>query len=489
MFDNNVPNICWDGFSETDDLHLDFEKDDLSISDVVYDNSIINENPKVTVFDAVCGSGKTNHLIQKIKESDFNRKFLYIVPVIDECHRVAGTKYEEDDLFKRPILEENSKISYAYDNNHPLFNRKFKHPDYKGGNKEQNLKTLMNNKQNIVSTHQLFSKLTKDTLVNSKEYTLIIDETISVFQYYSGVTVKETRLLFKKKLLSVAEDGFTLVFNKENFGRDDSTTDGTKYEELARLCNARQLAVIDQSYVIWMLDIELIKSFKEVWVSTYMFQGSQMDSLFKKHKISYEIVNFGKSPKDFLKLINIHGVKDNSSFNSMIESRKNKLNLCGERWFSLSSSHFSKDGDSICENLRKNLGNFNRHVTKSPKKIFRFHTVFKDYDHKVSGKNYSNEWLPYNIKATNSYNQCHCLAYMLNLFVQPAITRLCHKMGYPISEEQFAVSELIQWIYRSRIRNGEVVDLYIPSARMRELLICWMNEWEFEKLDTFKRYD
>lgn len=44
-----------------------------------------------------------------------------------------------------------------------------------------------------------------------------------------------------------------------------------------------------------------------------------------------------------------------------------------------------------------------------------------------------------------------------------------------VNEDVFALSELIQWIWRSRIRNNEPINLYIPSKRMRELLTGWLN--------------
>jgi len=39
----------------------------------------------------------------------------------------------------------------------------------------------------------------------------------------------------------------------------------------------------------------------------------------------------------------------------------------------------------------------------------------------------------------------------------------------------FATSELLQWIRRSAIRNGQIVNLYIPSSRMRKLLTAWLG--------------
>lgn len=37
------------------------------------------------------------------------------------------------------------------------------------------------------------------------------------------------------------------------------------------------------------------------------------------------------------------------------------------------------------------------------------------------------------------------------------------------------LSALLQWMWRSQIRNGKPIDIYIPSERMRELLNNWIQ--------------
>ena len=47
---------------------------------------------------------------------------------------------------------------------------------------------------------------------------------------------------------------------------------------------------------------------------------------------------------------------------------------------------------------------------------------------------------------------------------------------YNIEENKYALSYLIQWLFRSAIRDDKPINIYIPSRRMRELLISWLNE-------------
>jgi len=46
--------------------------------------------------------------------------------------------------------------------------------------------------------------------------------------------------------------------------------------------------------------------------------------------------------------------------------------------------------------------------------------------------------------------------------------------GYPIEEGRFALAEMLQWIWRSRIRKGEPIKLAILPKRMRMLFKDWL---------------
>lgn len=47
--------------------------------------------------------------------------------------------------------------------------------------------------------------------------------------------------------------------------------------------------------------------------------------------------------------------------------------------------------------------------------------------------------------------------------------------GVEVDEDMYALSIMVQWIWRSAIRDGNEVYLYIPSSRMRSLLISWID--------------
>ncbi|MEX5443556.1 hypothetical protein WCE14_09315 [Acinetobacter schindleri] len=422
---------------------------------------------KFKVFDALMGSGKTTQIIKDIKQSDRLQNFMYITPLLDECHRISGTTYDEDDKFKRPLVttQDDTSIHYAYLPDAPLKERRFKHPSYKGGNKSESLQYLLTNRENIVSTHQLFMNLTPPMLDDAKDYVLIIDETIQVYDVYSEYNATELEALFRLGWIIIDEmDNVTLRFQRENFGLNGGDPSGTKYENLATMCDLGQLLYVDQKLIVWELSIDTLKAFKEVWIATYMFEGSQMSAYLKSYGVNYELIRFGKKPSEIEHLINISDDKF--------------INEIGAKKTSLSSSQFKTQKKTLCEQLAKNLDNYFRNKAKA-KKGDRLWTSFKEVVSPIAGTRYKDEWLAFNTKATNDYRDRTNLAYLLNLFPNPMVVKASALKGFPVNEDVFALSEMVQWIWRSAIREDKPINLYVPSSRMRNLLKQWLND-DFE---------
>lgn len=418
---------------------------------------------KVTVFDAMMGSGKTTKMINIMHKSDPRSRLMYITPLLSECHRIAGTLYDKDDPYQRPLvsMEGDNELEYHYDWDNCLANRRFQHPsNIKGKTKLESIDYLIESGCNIVSTHSLFTNFTPEIINKIKEqnYILFLDEVISVYEIAAEYTPNEIKDLLKSNILSMGEDQITLKFNREKF----EFTENTKYKELANLCDLNQLLLVDGKVVIWEFPIPILAAFKEVYISTYMFGSSQMGAFLKANDVDITIEKFGLKPSSFAPLIDI------------VEDRK--MNVSGIGYYSLSKSSTLKGGDN--EDLRKSLNTFfvSRNKTKKEDRLW---TSFKDSRKFLSAGNYTNSWLAYNTKSTNDYGQTWAVAYMLNLFLNPMVKKILSHRGVEIVDAEYALSEMVQFIWRSRIRNNEPIKLFIPSERMRNLLKQWLND-EFE---------
>ena len=84
-------------------------------------------------------------------------------------------------------------------------------------------------------------------------------------------------------------------------------------------------------------------------------------------------------------------------------------------------------------------------------------------------------WLPNTTRGTNDYAHASVCIYLYDQHINPCIRRWLGMMDQA-ANDLFASAELIQWVYRSRVRRGLPITLYLPSKRMRTLLLDWLRD-------------
>jgi hypothetical protein len=82
-------------------------------------------------------------------------------------------------------------------------------------------------------------------------------------------------------------------------------------------------------------------------------------------------------------------------------------------------------------------------------------------------------WIANTTRGTNNYSHCTHLIYLYDQNVNPVLMNWM-EVNDAEFRQQYAVTEMIQWIWRSQIRNGLPVTVYMPSKKMRELLQAWL---------------
>ena len=80
------------------------------------------------------------------------------------------------------------------------------------------------------------------------------------------------------------------------------------------------------------------------------------------------------------------------------------------------------------------------------------------------------------MKATKDYSGRWALAYLMEKNMKPAMSVLLRKINAHVDEDIYALSELVQWVWRSRIRKDQSIYVYVPSKRMRDLLENWLDD-------------
>lgn len=440
---------------------------------------------EVKILDFMCGQGKSTY-VKNMVANNSDEKYLYVAPYLSECHLFAGTQFDKDDSRKKPLFIDGSKFDYDYsDSVHGADLRalNFRHPNTKNkfGSKEMSLCKMIENGNNIVSTHALFTDLGSNALECAKDYTLIIDETVNVYEL-DNIKKDVDHCLSMSFMTISEEDGMTLIFDRDEYTRGVSRDDGkdvmtdSRYEDLAYQCDLGQLLYIDGKAVVWELSPKLIKAFKQVWICTYMFENSDMCSFFNKHNIEYEYVKIEgkKKARDVAHLIE---VLDDAKLNSIgeiveLSSTASKLGTSGK------NGRKKVSQEVIKTTLRNNLHNLFNQKWKAKSKD-RLWTSFKNQSSFISNGKYNKQFLAYNYKATNEYMDVHHVAFLLDVYQNPVILRVCSNRDVETSNEHYAISTLIQFVFRSAVRKGEPIRLYLPSLRMRELLERW-KQGEFD---------
>lgn len=408
------------------------------------------EESVIKIVDDIMGSGKSTWAINHINQNP-DKKFLCIVPLLSECERFK----EKTDI---DIID----------------------PE-KWGSKWKNFRWLVENDKNIVTTHSLIKMMDLDMLelLKSKNYVLMIDECLDVLDTYK-ISKDDLKIIFNEKLVSLDEDGF-LVWNEER-----KPYKGV-YGDIKRLCSFKSLMGFKKEnsdelarIIMWNFPVDFFKCFDESYIFTYLWEGSIQKSYFDIHGIKYEkyMLDYDRQLIPHCKEIEYEKRKNIVDLINIYDGKFNKIGMKIGKSNPLSKSWYEdkrKKNRSIFSQLKNNTENYFRTVTKT-KSIDNMYTVFKPYCKYVKGEGYTKGFVSCNARGTNEFKNKKSLAYLINFFMSPDIKQFVEHYHIEFDDNLFSLSALLQWIWRSLIRDGKSINLYIPSERMRELLKMWINE-------------
>lgn len=391
----------------------------------------------ITVVDARMGRGKSSAAIQYMNEHKAEKRFMYITPYLTEVERIC-----ECCDFDQPDSDRMSKSS--------------------------ELKLHLRQRHNVAASHSLFYLMDEEALalVENGGYTLIIDEEIETVSKVQ-ITAKDFGLI-TSSLAVVDENGRCSWIDKNYEGKLSG------YKDIA---DTGSLFVRDET-MLEILNPDLLTKFDDVFMLTYLFRGSAMEAYLKYAGFDYRIVGiegigrhyrFSNAPDSPppLDLHNLITIVDTDKMNRVGDDRT----ALSKNWYAARSA----DNKDI-KVLRNNLDNFFRHMTGGSNET-RLWTCFKDDADKIMsfGGRYRKNFLQVNARATNEFAAKTDVAYMINRFADPNIVKFFGTCGIEIDLDTFALSGMLQWIWRSAIRNNQHINLYIPSKRMRTLLLNWID--------------
>lgn len=408
---------------------------------------------KIELLDSIMGSGKSTSILKWCDDNP-ETPFLYVTPLLSESEgRVIDACTASK--FTAPSTEN--------------FNTKGEH-----------LLDLLYSGVNISITHALYSSLRKEHMNAIKEnrYTLILDEEVSfISPLGEGYTPSDFKYLKDLNQIDVNEADGKISWLNENVG------DNTKYTKLANMC---RLGMVYQSkrsdnWFVTQLPMDLITYAERVILLTYLFKGSILDSFLSLKGI--EVVPFTETQLNKAEIVDIKGLIEFVGERQVVE-------WAGE---SLSSSWYGKSTQVDMSKLSKSIrciGEAQRALNPdllwcTPTSIAR---PTRKSAKKVSPKGYASGtgdigesgiasgcFLPCSSRATNAYRDRSVLVHCYNRFPHLSVSSFLQDYGCTVDNNQFALSELVQWVWRSQIRDGKPIKLCILSKRMRKLFQEWLD--------------
>lgn len=415
-------------------------------------SNVTQSNVNIKVVDSIMGSGKTSAAINLIN-SDTENNFIYITPYLDEVKRIKSST-------KRKFYEP------EYFQNNKLYNSKF-----------DSLHALLSEGKNIVSTHALFKRANRETreLIYNGNYTLILDEVMDVVE---KLPIKKHDLEGLFQLGLIYEQDNYLLWNKEKTEWD------SRYNDIRDMALNFNLIKYMDNVLIWTFPADIFKSFEQVYILTYQFDAQIQKYYYDLHNINYKYYIAEKNESNDYHFINRPENYSEKEIKNNIKSLINiidhpKINKIGDEPFSLSKNWYINASDPVLNQLKRHTENYYRNIVNSKAKE-NIWTTFKDYKGKIAGKRYTRAFVSLNTRATNEYRERFNLAYLLNRFPNTVIDNFLKTKGINIDKDYYAISECLQWIWRAAIRDNKEINLYIPSHRMRTLLIQWLNDHEIK---------
>lgn len=443
-----------------------------------------NRNTNIQVVDAICGKGKTQWAIQNLIDNYKNHKdkFIYVTPFLDEIDRVFDRCKQENIYVYIPKCKQD-------ENTNKLLS------------KSKDVYKAMQDGKNILMTHKLFEYITIDWCeeIERQNYDLYLDEVPNIF-CHNTLSSKDWNLLLSKNIITLGTYLKDCKYQEVDWLDTDyiNSKDKTKglYENFINKCVFGQVLKKGNLY-IYALPMHIFFMVRRCYILTYMFEGQYLAGLLKLYAIPYTLKSIYKpNSKYFLIPYNIQDtIKEFKEIYTKIHLYEGSLNSKDKREFALTYTYLNNKvkGNEI-KQLKANILNYVTNICpcKSENTLW---TTLKDKKEFLKGKGYTKGFLPLNARSTNKYKDRTVLIYLYNKYINPIYEDLFNAIGghrgvrSQLDEELYALSELVQWMFRSAIREKKDVYLYLPSYRMREQIFKNFEELFTRSYENYINYN
>ncbi|TNH39319.1 hypothetical protein [Paracoccus haeundaensis] len=411
-------------------------------------------NNKVFVLDSIMGSGKTTKIIDWMIANP-QEKYLYVSPLLSEVEERIPVACRDAIGFSFPVSDDETTKSKSF-------------------------LELLRAGQNVSTTHTLFSLMTKEhlKLIKDQGYILIVDEEVNMIENFST----------KYGDLDSLRAWEVIDVDQQNYGQVKvlKPTDSGSFKYLFDYAKTNSLFATkdNNNALVVQLPIELLLSAKKVIILTYKFKGSILSKFLDMNNLTYipftefDMPDEKELKAQIKKLLTI-------ATTPSIDALSKRAGFLSTTWYNEGNAR-----DFVA--LRSALASIYRKHPKDttlitcPKSAVDTRHSKSIHDNKyinpkVSGPKQG--WLACHTRATNEFADKTVMIHAYDRYPNRNVDSYLTSWGHSIDRGNYALSEMIQWLWRGCIRNGEPMTVYILSDRMKNLLINWLNSQEEELLD------
>ena len=435
---------------------------------------------EIQVIDYPMGAGKTKYICNYMQENP-HKRYIYVTPLLSEADNMAE-KCTAIDMMT---------------------------PENTDSTKTEMFLDLLKDGANISTTHSLFKAVREQhiKLIEFWKYTVIIDETVDFIESYTDYTNGDIKDLLERGDLTVDEK------NNGRVSMNWKVSDDNKFANLRDMCNAGLIYSTKPPAVMLNVQVppRMLSAASEVIVMTYLYEYSFMHKFMQIHNFKHIKLSLPDLEEQLPSVR--HKIKNNLE---VIELKALDTLLKNQRDTALSHSWWNtqliKDTTNIknifkmCSNwLNNNKEHSDRFFFTCPKvlvskvgigkrqtkailesasiKYFNSLLGVKKVDEVSDGVTTVRvttieniKWLYSGTKATNDYADKTMCFYMINAYPNVGVSHYLKDFGTEMNNDEFALSEMIQFIWRGSIRlPGGNMKVYIGSTRMRNLLQKWIE--------------
>ena len=434
----------------------------------------LNNLKHVEVLDVLMGSGKTFASLRHIESmalSNKEVKWVFCTEFLSEIATRTVENEEAKNLWRTPVSEDGTKLS-----------------DFIDLLQEPNV-------QLIGITHAMLKLAARSfdvqQIVAKNGWCLFLDETFDCINPYNGISYPE----FQWHL----QEG-RLTLDSNAYGRVQWVDDSVQGFDTKELAVSRLLKEQDNVYAsvsgksVSIVTIEpkvMFTMWHRVILSTYQFEGTLMAAYFSIKQIGWKPC----TDIECCRLATKAEIKNNITMINKHNPAFRNMSLSAS-WY---EDKATADDFALINKTIRNIGDLNG--CKGKPELFGYtlpksalgkrsdkkkiqpagykHTVClidaegQEIDGTVCKKRSGH--IPCNARASNEYASKTVMVHAFDRHPNVAVCNYLRAMEVSFSKERFAVNELVQWLWRSAIRNGEPIHVAILSKRMRELFINWLD--------------